>query len=320
MSNITLRLSEVVDRSEESTTAAENMESQIIQDLKLTQDSSIQGIGKAIEDLDDSAIVCYGNLAQKRLQDLTDDTLKIVITRDIGEVGNLLQKIIVSIDEFADTVASQQRLPKLLRRMTSLESLRSQYETTSRTLESIEKELDGWRMTLSVDLKKLTRAYTAALECYKELDMYVLEGKRKLVLERKSDLDTLGQGDEVDQDATHELVNFGCKCRFEAFEERLCDLELSKTICMQTAMQILLAEKTNRQLILSIQRGIINAISLWRQGIATALTVNDSKKLIVENTQLQQMVRNVIAMEEGEHQRRLLIDNPFANDKNQRTS
>ena len=139
MSNITLRLSEVVDRSEESTTAAENMESQIIQDLKLTQDSSIQGIGKAIEDLDDSAIVCYGNLAQKRLQDLTDDTLKIVITRDIGEVGNLLQKIIVSIDEFADTVASQQRLPKLLRRMTSLESLRSQYETTSRTLESIEK-------------------------------------------------------------------------------------------------------------------------------------------------------------------------------------
>lgn len=320
MSNITLRLSEVVDRSEESTTAAENMESQIIRDLKLTQDSSIQGIGQAIEDLDDSAIVCYGNLAQKRLQDLTDDTLKIVITRDIGEVGNLLQKIIVSIDEFADTVASQQRLPKFLRRMTSLESLRSQYETTSRTLESIEKELDGWRMTLSVDLKKLTRAYTAALECYKELDMYVLEGKRKLVLERKSDLDTLGQGDEVDQDATHELVNFGCKCRFEAFEERLCDLELSKTICMQTAMQILLAEKTNRQLILSIQRGIINAISLWRQGIATALTVNDSKKLIVENTQLQQMVRNVIAMEEGEHQRRLLIDNPFANDKNQRTS
>lgn len=320
MSNITLRLSEVVDRSEESTTAAENMESQIIRDLKLTQDSSIQGIGQAIEDLDDSAIVCYGNLAQKRLQDLTDDTLKIVITRDIGEVGNLLQKIIVSIDEFADTVASQQRLPKFLRRMTSLESLRSQYETTSRTLESIEKELDGWRMTLSVDLKKLTRAYTAALECYKELDMYVLEGKRKLVLERKSDLDTLGQGDEVDQDATHELVNFGCKCRFEAFEERLCDLELSKTICMQTAMQILLAEKTNRQLILGIQRGIINAISLWRQGIATALTVNDSKKLIVENTQLQQMVRNVIAMEEGEHQRRLLIDNPFANDKNQRTS
>lgn len=320
MSNITLRLSEVVDRSEESTTVAENMESQIIQDLKLTQDSSIQGIGQAIEDLDDSAIVCYGNLAQKRLQDLTDDTLKIVITRDIGEVGNLLQKIIVSIDEFADTVASQQRLPKFLRRMTSLESLRSQYETTSRALESIEKELDGWRMTLSVDLKKLTRAYTAALECYKELDMYVLEGKRKLVLERKSDLDTLGQGDEVDQDATHELVNFGCKCRFEAFEERLCDLELSKTICMQTAMQILLAEKTNRQLILSIQRGIINAISLWRQGIATALTVNDSKKLIVENTQLQQMVRNVIAMEEGEHQRRLLIDNPFANDKNQRTS
>ena len=232
----------------------------------------------------------------------------------------LLQKIIVSIDEFADTVASQQRLPKFLRRMTSLESLRSQYETTSRTLESIEKELDGWRMTLSVDLKKLTRAYTAALECYKELDMYVLEGKRKLVLGRKSDLDTLGQWDEVDQDATHELVNFGCKCRFEAFEERLCDLELSKTICMQTAMQILLAEKTNRQLILSIQRGIINAISLWRQGIATALTVNDSKKLIVENTQLQQMVRNVIAMEEGEHQRRLLIDNPFANDKNQRTS
>lgn len=320
MSNITLRLSEVVDRSEESTTVAENMESQIIQDLKLTQDSSIQGIGQAIKDLDDSAIVCYGNLAQKRLQDLTDDTLKIVITRDIGEVGNLLQKIIVSIDEFADTVASQQRLPKFLRRITSLESLRSQYETTSRTLESIEKELDGWRMTLSVDLKKLTRAYTAALECYKELDMYVLEGKRKLVLERKSDLDTLGQGDEVDQDATHELVNFGCKCRFKAFEERLCDLELSKTICMQTAMQILLAEKTNRQLILSIQRGIINAISLWRQGIATALTVNDSKKLIVENTQLQQMVRNVIAMEEGEHQRRLLIDNPFANDKNQRTS
>lgn len=320
MSNITLRLSEVVDRSEESTTAAENMESQIIRDLKLTQDSSIQGIGQAIEDLDDSAIVCYGNLAQKRLQDLTDDTLKIVITRDIGEVGNLLQKIIVSIDEFADTVASQQRLPKFLRRMTSLESLRSQYKTTSRTLESIEKELDGWRMTLSVDLKKLTRAYTAALECYKELDMYVLEGKRKLVLGRKSDLDTLGQWDEVDQDATHELVNFGCKCRFEAFEERLCDLELSKTICMQTAMQILLAKKTNRQLILSIQRGIINAISLWRQGIATALAVNDSKKLIVENTQLQQMVRNVIAMEEGEHQRRLLIDNPFANDKNQRTS
>lgn len=97
-------------------------------------------------------------------------------------------------------------------------------------------------MQLMKDIALLDKMYEVNLTYYKELAMYVLAGKQKLAETRNGELQELknkamASGLAEDAQAAKDLDS-----RCERFEKKLHDLELTKTIAMQTAPQIRLVQ------------------------------------------------------------------------------
>ena len=64
--------------------------------------------------------------------------------------------------------------------------------------------------------------------------------------------------------------------RCERFEKKLHDLELTKTIAMQTAPQIRLVQGNDTMKAEKIQSTLVNTIPLWKSQIVLALGVEHS--------------------------------------------
>lgn len=236
----------------------------------------VEAFAKQIDLHNSEIITRYGEAAQRKLETFTDGALQGVAGRDVDEIGTLLSKMSVSIKNFNDQTDS-----KFLNVFRSVkkkaEELRVQYDDTSNTLERIKKELLGQRTTLLVDIKMLDAMYAQNLEYYKELTMYILAGKHKLEEVRQGELEELrvtaeSTGSQEDAFAYRDLAD---QC--ESFELQVHDLELTRAVCLQTAPQIRLVQKTDEQLARKIQSSINNTIPIWKQKIAIALAVQHNE-------------------------------------------
>lgn len=282
--SITLELPE----APEKTTEVEKFRPEAVQEevsaaLRETEDLSpeerqqIADFVKQIDLHNSEVITRYGESAQRKLESFTDSALQGVTGRDVGEIGTLLSKMSVSIKNFNDK--SDNKFINIFRSAERrVEELRVQYDETSNTLERIRKELLGQRTTLLVDIRMLDEMYVQNLEYYKELTMYILAGKQKLDEVRRGELEELRKKAELSGKQEDAFLYSDLKDQCENFEKQVYDLELTRSICLQTAPQIRLVQKTNEQLARKIQSSINNTIPIWKQKIMIALALQHNEE------------------------------------------
>ena len=126
-------------------------------------------------------------------------------------------------------------------------------------------------MRLMKDSAVLEKMYAQNLNYYKELTMYILAGKQKLQEVREGklrDLEAKAAASGLPEDA-QEAKDLDSKCN--RFEKKLHDLELTRTISLQTAPQIRLVQNNDTLMVEKIQTTIVNTIPLWKSQIVIAL-------------------------------------------------
>ena len=106
--------------------------------------------------------------------------------------------------------------------------------------------------------------------------MYILAGKKKLMEVRNTQLPELQQkasmsGLPEDAQAAKDLANL---C--ERFEKKLYDLELTRTVSVQTAPQIRMVQQSDTVMAEKIQSTIVNTIPLWKNQMVIAIGVEHS--------------------------------------------
>lgn len=228
-------------------------------------------------DLHNSEVITrYGESAQRKLETFTDRALQGVTGRDVGEIGELLSNMSVSIKNF--NTKTDSKFVNIFRSFKKkAEEIRVQYDETSETLERIKKELLGQRTILLVDIKTLDDMYKQNLEYHKELTMYILAGKQKLDAVRRGELEELRQKAESSGAQEDAFAYNDLRDQCENFEKQIHDLELTRAVCLQTAPQIRLVQKTNEQLARKIQSSINNTIPIWKQKISIALAIQHNE-------------------------------------------
>ncbi len=77
-------------------------------------------------------------------------------------------------------------------------------------------------------------------------------------------------------------------------EKRLHDLKLSRQITIQSAPQIRLIQNTNQALAEKIQASIMNAIPLWKNQIAIALTLFRQKQAVEAQRQVSDTTNELL--------------------------
>ena len=222
-----------------------------IEQLSVEEQKQIEDFAAKIDLHDSTIITRYGESTQRKMASLTDNALQGVVGRDVGEVGNLVAEMTVSLKSFNSNVDAfekslENKILGILRSVKKrAEELQVKYTSVLGTLERVKKDLMRQHTTLMVDIKMLDDLYSENLEYYKELTMYILAGNRQLEYVRNGELEELRLKAE-NSGLQNDVFSYSdLKDRCENFELQLHDLELTLAVCLQTAPQIRMIQKTD---------------------------------------------------------------------------
>lgn len=124
--------------------------------------------------------------------------------------------------------------------------------------------------------------------------MYILAGKKKLAEVREVELKELvdkakATGRAEDAQAAQDLDAMCTR-----FEKKLSDLDLTRTIAMQTAPQIRLVQNNEITLVEKIQTTIVNTIPLWKSQMVLALGIANSQEAVRAQTAVTNMTNDLL--------------------------
>lgn len=241
-----------------------------------------------------SAVMNYGVGTQKKLADFSQKTIDNVRTNDVGEVGTMLSDLVTQLKDF-DIDENEKGLKALFKKQANkVTALKAKYSTVEKNVSTIVKELEKHQVTLMKDIDVLDRMYDLNLNYFKELTMYIIAGKKKLEQVRATDLKELqdkaaASGLPEDAQKAKDLTD---KCN--RFEKKLYDLELSRTIALQTGPQIRVVQTSDTEMAEKIQSTIVNTIPLWKNQMVIALGIEHSTQAAKAENEVNNMTNELL--------------------------
>ena len=238
-------------------------------------------------------ILQFGAGTQKKMADFSDAALENVRTQDLGEVGDLLASVVGELKDF--DAAEEKGLFGFFKKQTArVDTLKNRYTKAEGNVAKITETLEQHQMRLMKDSAVLDKMYDQNLAYFKELSMYILAGNKKLQAVRDGQLRELQQkaatsGLPEDAQAASDLEN---KCG--RFEKKLHDLELTRTISMQTAPQIRMIQNNDTTMIEKIQTTIVNTIPLWKSQMVLALGIAHSTEAAQAQRQVTDLTNELL--------------------------
>ena len=223
-------------------------------------------------------ILQYGAGTQKKMADFSENALKNVRTKDMGEVGDMLSGLVVELKSFEITEEDKGILGLFKKSANKVTGLKAKYDKTETNVNNVCQALEKHQVTLMKDIALLDKMYDANLSYFKELSMYIIAGKQKLEEVRNGELaeaKAKAQASNLPEDA-QAAKDIEAMC--DRFEKKLHDLELTRMISIQTAPQIRLVQNNDTMMAEKIQSTLVNTIPLWKSQMVLALGIEHSNQ------------------------------------------
>lgn len=245
-------------------------------------------------DLTNSAIILqYGAGAQKKMADFSETALENVKTKDLGEVGELLSDVVKELKSF-DEEEEKGFFGIFKRTSGKLQAMKAKYAKAETNINQICKVLETHQIQLLKDIALLDKMYELNLTYFKELSMYIMAGKKKLQEVRMTRIPELlakAQQTGLAEDA-QAAKDLDAICN--RFEKKIHDLELTRTISLQTAPQIRLVQSNDTLMVEKIQSTVVNTIPLWKSQMVLALGVEHSSQAAQAQREVTDMTNELL--------------------------
>lgn len=248
-----------------------------LDDSMLTDEEKqmVDSFAQQIDVRDSAMVLQYGAGTQKKMADFSETALSGVRTKDLGEVGGLITDVVTELRSF-DATEEKGLFGFFKKGASKVNALRTRYDKAEANVNKIVEALKGHQMTLMKDAATLDKMYELNLTYFKELTMYLLAGEKKLAEVRSVDLAKLTEQARISGRAEDAQAAQDLEAMCTRFEKKLGDLDLTRTIAMQTAPQIRLVQNNEIVLVEKIQTTIVNTIPLWKSQMVLALGIANS--------------------------------------------
>ena len=261
--------------------------------LTAEEKEAVENFASQIDLTNSSVILQYGAGTQKKMADFSENALESVRTKDLGEVGELLSGVVGQLKDF-DEEEEKGFLGIFKRTSNKLQNLKAKYAKAETNINQICKALESHQVQLMKDVAILDKMYELNLTYFKELSMYILAGKKKLQEVRDTKLKEMVQkaqtsGLPEDAQAAKDL---DAMCN--RFEKKIHDLELTRTISIQTAPQIRLVQSNDTLMVEKIQSTLVNTIPLWKSQMVLALGVEHSVQAAEAQREVTDMTNELL--------------------------
>ncbi len=240
----------------------------------------IKAVAEKIDITDSNAVLSYGASAQRKVSDFADGALASVRGKDMGETGQVLTSLIVELKSSTEE-EKKGILAKLFGSAEkNFEKMKAQYSTTEANIDRLVKLLEGHEEQLLKDVVQLDKLYEKNKLYFKEVSMYIEAGKLRLEKARNEELPALqAKAKETnspeDAQAAQDFADM-----ITRFEKKLYDLELSRTVCLQSAPEIRMVQNADTIMSEKIRSTIINVIPMWKTQMVLALNNYHTQKAV----------------------------------------
>lgn len=262
--------------------------------LSPEEQQMVDSFAKKIDIENTSQILQYGAGTQKKMADFSDAALENVRTQDLGEVGDLITQVVGELRDFDAAEEEKGFLGFFKKQGSKIENMKNRYAKAEVNVQKITTSLQDHQMRLMKDSAVLEKMYAQNLNYYKELTMYILAGKQKLQEVREGklkDLEAKAAANGLPEDA-QEAKDLDSKCN--RFEKKLHDLELTRTISLQTAPQIRLVQNNDTIMVEKIQTTLVNTIPLWKSQMVLALGIAHSTEAAQAQRQVTDLTNELL--------------------------
>lgn len=254
---------------------------------------AVDAFAAQIDLMNSNAILQYGAGTQKKMADFSEAALENVRTKDLGEVGELLSGVVKELKSF-DEEEEKGFLGIFRKTSGKIQNMKIRYARAETNINQICKVLESHQVQLLKDIAVLDKMYGLNLTYFKELSMYIMAGKKKLAEVRGIQLPELLEkaqrtGLAEDAQAARDL---DAMC--SRFEKKIHDLELTRTISMQTAPQIRLVQGNDTLMVEKIQSTVVNTIPLWKSQMVLALGVEHSAQAAAAHREVTDMTNELL--------------------------
>lgn len=246
-----------------------------------TQLAEIDKMASGIDITDSTAIIQYGANAQKKVADFADSALGSVKTNDLGEVGNMVAKLVGELEVFNEEIEGGKGIKALFKKaQKNVAVLKAKYEKAEKSVNSIIETLDDHQVTLLKDIAVLDELYETNHEYFKGISLYIAAGKKKLEEAQSTTLVELQRKAEETGAAEDAQRANDFAAQLERFEKKIHDLELTRMVSVQMAPQIRMVQNNDNMMSEKIQSTIVNTIPLWKSQMIIALGLAHSEEAL----------------------------------------
>ena len=235
-------------------------------------------------DLGDSgSILRFGTRAQSGLQQISQQMLADVKSKEAGPAGDSLREVVTTIRGFSTSELDVRRTrswwEKLLGRSAPFAKFVANYENVQTQIDRISVELEAHEQTLLKDIKSLDLLYDRTLTFYDELALYIAAGTEKLheldstiIPAKEAEVAAKPEADQMIE--AQELRDL--RALRDDLERRVHDLKLTRQVTMQSLPSIRLVQENDKSLVTKINSTLVNTVPLWETQLAQAVTIQRS--------------------------------------------
>lgn len=256
--------------------------------------AQVEEFSKKIDISNSNVVMQYGSAAQKNIAQFSEATLGSVKTKDLGEIGDDLTDLVNELKSFNADDEKKGFLGIFKKPVDAMTNLKTKYDSAEKNVEKIVKQLENHQVTLMKDVAMLDQMYALNEKYYKELTMYIIAGKKRLIDYKANELEEIRKkaeesGAPEDAQAYNDAVNLCSR-----FEKKLHDLELTRQISVQMGPQIRLLQNNDTMMIEKIQSSLVNTIPLWKSQMVLALGLEHSRKATQSQHEVTEITNSML--------------------------
>ena len=266
--------------------------------LTKEEKEAIDEFNSKLDITDSTQVLQYGVPAQEKISKFSDNILEDVKTKQTGETGDLLARLVSQIKSFDGDVASSNNKGFFAKLFTNakkeLDYIIAKYNKIEKNIDTIENGLEKDKLQMLKDISMFDTMYDKNLEYFKEISLYIIAGEKKLEELRTKVLPELQEqakksGEQLDVQKVNDMENM-----INRFEKKIYDLKTTRIISIQMAPQIRLLQNNEAELVEKIQSSITNTIPLWKNQIVIALGISNAKKALQSQQAVSKLTNDML--------------------------
>ncbi len=260
-------------------------------EINLTEEElqEVESCVKSIDLANSTAIIEYGSDIQKKLSELSGTMLTNLNSQDIDDIGEVLNTTVGYLRE----IEEEKGKFTLFKKAKEL-SVREKYREAEKNIDKVSGTLQQHQIQLMKDCAMLDQMYHMNTVYFRDLNVKIAAGKRKLddckhielpALEKKAIETGLAQ----DSQAVTDMKN-----QMDRLEKKIYELELTRTISLQSAPQIRLIQSNQATMAEKIQSTLLNTIPLWKNQVVLALGMEHTRQAVKAEKEINDMTNKLL--------------------------